>query len=541
MTNKFSRTEILLIAVAILVAATIRLIGNNQPFPSSDHAQLASVVTFFYPRNVQMLIPSATSSWNMLTNPHGILPSFIAITTMTVVGLLGIHISEFWWNFPFIVINVSSLVLAAIIVARVYTPRAGVLAAFLIAILPLHASLSRASGVNIPLVLDCQFVTVLAFFHYFEEPTPRSAKWASIALAVNLTVEVLFPILLAMVFAIGLIAVKPSKPMLAMRIHRVQKLMFDKRVMLLPFAIIFCNFLMLVGYVNGWFSYGGVAARLMEGSDRKLGIYFTDFWNNATYSVGNIAFPLLLLLALAGLPALFRFEKRAIPLMWALVYLLPFLLFTRPHVFEYFLLSTVPLSLNAAIVFLEWWKQANWKRWIAATALPLLATIFALRMLSMVFNIDVVPALGTGRATGSIASDQGLKTAGWWVRDHSQPDEVVFADSTFEEYQIWYYVRRSFIGVTDAETPDEAYLLLESDPRQPSYYLVPHDHVDLLTAYADPQPYLAVTVVNNNTPLLYIYSDTPQEPEILDVSEGNSRFDEQFGTWRAMFAIGTRK
>lgn len=540
----FTRYHILLIALAVVLGACIRLVDNNQPFYTSDHAQLASVVTFFYPRNLAMLVPSHTSSWNMLTNPHGVLPSVIGITSMTVVGLTGMHITEFWWNLPFVLINLLPIPLSAVLLARIGSRNAGVLAAFLLAILPLHASLSRASGLNIPVALDCHFATVLAFVTYYGDPTPRNARIASLALAVNLTVEVLFPILLTMVFAIGLLSVKTSKPLLFMRIHRVRALMFAPRVMLLPFAIICINFFMLIAYVNGWTSFGGLAARMLEGSDRQPGVYPGDFWNNASYAIGTIALPLLLALGATGLPALWRLEKRAVPLMWSVVYLLPFLVFTRPHVYEYFLFGLAPLTVHASLVLASWWEQARWQRWLARVTLPILAGLFVLRLVSMVFGVDVVPAVGTGQAPGGIFADQGLKAAAWWVREHSSPDDMVFADSAFEPYQIWYYTHRPFLAVTDAKQPDEAYLLLETEPNSPTWYLVVPENVPLLEQYADPLPFHVATVVedtDSSQPLVYMYSTTERAHEVVERTGANRQFDEQFGTWRAMFAIGTRQ
>jgi hypothetical protein len=538
--------HIALLALAILTGATLRLINNDQPFHTSDHAQLASVVTFFYPRNLEALIPSATSSWNLLTNPHGMLPSVIGITFSTLIGIAGMTITEFWWNLPFVLVNLLPIPLAAIIVARVANKRAGLLAAFLLAILPLHTSLSRASGLNIPVALDCHFVTVLAFLNYYQEPTRNHARWAGIALAINLTVEVLFPILFGMVFAIGVLLTNPTKPGILMRIQQTRKRMFDTRVMLLPLLVVFFNFAMLIAYVQGWISFGGLAARLAEGSDRQPGIYPGDFWDNATYAIGTIAFPLLLALGAAGLPALVRFEQRALPLLWSLVYLLPFLIFTRPHVYEYFLFGTAPLTLNAAIVIANWWEQGGLRRWLAAGIYPVLLVLFALRMVSMVFGIDVAPVVGTGQAPGAVLPDQGFKAAAWWVRNHTEPDDLVFADSAFEEYQVWYYMRRPFIAVTDAEYAGEAYEMLDNAERTPELYLVVPGNEDLLRQATDSMPHLQATVYadEQGQPLLHIYGHEEHEqqaPEMIQRQTANRIFDQQFGSWRVMFAIGTRQ
>lgn len=539
----FSPIQTGLIGVALLVGAALRLLWNNQPFPSSDHAEVAAIITFFYPRNLDMLHFTHTSSWNLLTAAHGMLQTMIALIGSSLIGFTGVHLNEFWWNFPFVLLNLLPIPLSALLVARLSRPGAGVAAAFLVAVLPIHASLSRASGLShLPLTFLCQLVTVLCFLRYFEEPTPRRARVASIALTINLMVEMLFPVLFVLVAGVGVLAVSVPRSGLALRIHRVRTLMLAPSVMLLPLGMLVFNLALLVAYGQGWISYGGIAARLMEGSDRQSGIYLSAFWNNASFVVGTLAFPLLLLVGCVGLPSLWRREKRAIPLLWAITYLVPFLVFTRPHVYEYFLYGTAPLALNAVLVAEQWWRGQGRGRWLAGAAYTVLLVLFSLRALSMVFGIDVVPAIGTGKAPGSTHPDQGLKAAAWWVRTHTDSSTIVFGDPTFEEYQLWYYLRHPFIGFTDAESPEAAYAQLQTSPRVPTVYLVVPGNELLLETSAQNHPHLVATVLVEQEPAVFIYRTEPQgQGETIDADAANQQFDDTFGDWRTMFAIGERK
>lgn len=506
---------------------------------------MAAVVTLFYPRNLDSLLPSPISSWNLLTNPHGLLPSFIGITTMTIVGWLGVHINEFWWNLPFVLLNLLPIFLAPILLARISTPQAGVMAAFLLAILPIHTALSRTCGISNALALNCHFITVLLFMRYFEDPTPRHARWASIALAINLTVEMLFPVLLVLVFCIGILTVQTSKPMLMMRIQRTRTLMFSPRVMLLPLAVITFNFILLIAYIAGWASYGGLAARLLEGSNRQPGVQLQDFWDNACFAMGNLAFPIMLCIGLFGLPTLWRLQKQAIPLLWAIVYLAPFIVFTREHVYAYYLFGAAPLTMHATMMLYTWWQKLGAKRIFSGIAVCLLVVLFFLRTLSITYGIDYAPIaslVGTGKSSGAVFPDQGLKAAAWWVRTHTDSDTLVFGDSTLEQYQLWYYLHRPSVGVTDAETPEDAYMLLEDVSKQPAMYLVEPEHVAYLEQYAQPMPTLLATVVVQHEEALLIYGYEEQVyPEVLEAQHANQRFDEDFGDWRSMFLVGTRK
>ena len=118
MTMLFSWPQLAVLGLALVTGALLRLVANDQPFPSSDHAEVAAIVSFFYPRSMQSFVPSASSTWNILTNPHGTLPLLLAFTSATLLGLAGIHLNEFWWNFPFVLAHLAGIVLAAIVVRR---------------------------------------------------------------------------------------------------------------------------------------------------------------------------------------------------------------------------------------------------------------------------------------------------------------------------------------------------------------------------------------------------------------------------------------
>jgi hypothetical protein len=65
----------------------------------------------------------------MLTNPHGVLSLLIAFTSSTLIGLLGVHLNEFWWNFPFVLVHLAGIALAAVVVRRLAGGWAGAIAA----------------------------------------------------------------------------------------------------------------------------------------------------------------------------------------------------------------------------------------------------------------------------------------------------------------------------------------------------------------------------------------------------------------------------
>ncbi|MFL5807733.1 MAG: hypothetical protein ACJ8CR_39140, partial [Roseiflexaceae bacterium] len=246
-TTLFSWPQLAVLGLALATGALLRLVANDQPFPSSDHAEVAAIVSFFYPRSIQSFVPSASSTWNILTNAHGILPLLLAFMSATLLGLAGIHLNEFWWNFPFVLAHLAGIALAAIVVRRIAGAWAGVIAALLIAIMPIHAVMSRASGVgNMPLTFECQLLTLLCTLRYCENPTPRRARQVGLALALNLLIELFFPLLFVLVLGAGMLAVETEPPAFLQRLRRARALLFQPRVMLLPLLVLCFNFALLI-------------------------------------------------------------------------------------------------------------------------------------------------------------------------------------------------------------------------------------------------------------------------------------------------------
>lgn len=534
-----ARWPVALVGLAVGCGALLRLAANDQPFASSDHAELAAIVAFFYPRDLHALGLSAGSTWNLVLNGHGVLPPLIGLAATTLFGLAGLHINEFWWNLPFALISLLSIPLAALLAGRLAGRAAGLIGAFLVALLPIHAALSRTSGVShIPLMFVCQLTTVICFVEYFQRPSPQRARRAAAALAVSLLVELFFPLLFIVVFGVGVLTVETDQPGLRARVARTRALLSQTRAMLLPLAVLCFNFALMLAYSAGLVGYGGLAARLLEGSDRNAGLYLGAFWSNAGFVVGAGALVILIALGLASAPALARLDARAAPLLWAIIYLAPFAAFTRPNVYGYLLLGVAPLAINAAITLGRWIERGRIWRGLAAVALALLIGLFALRSLSMIFGVELVGLAGGGQAQGAVTPDQGLKAAAWWVRSRTPPDALIFADAAYEPYQAAYYLHRPFLAVTDAQQPDEAYQLLDDAQRQPAYYLVLPGDEALLRAHARAMPRRLAVVMVDQRPALLIYGYAAGDPQQIDARAANRQFDEQFGAWRAMFAIG---
>ncbi|NTU83468.1 MAG: hypothetical protein HGA45_29545 [Chloroflexales bacterium] len=525
-----------LIGVALAVGALLRLLANDTPFASSDHAELAAIVTFFYPRGLGSLLGDSPVCWQMLTSVHGILPLALGMVSMTLGGLAGITITEWWWNLPFVAAGLATIMLGARFANELAGRRAGVIAALLLALLPIHAATVRASGLgHITLMGLCQLAALRAFMRYYDQPTPARARGASLALCAALLDELFFPVLLALLFAVGLLCMQPGTSLWA-RLVATRQRFTARAIMLAPLLIICANGMIMASYAAGYLPQGGTFSRLFQGSNRQPGIFLVSFWANGSMMVGAAGFALLIALGALGFPALLRLERRAAPLLWACAYLLPFMLFTRANLMGYLLMGSVGLALNAAIVLGALWERGRGARLLAGLLVPALVAALALRALGMIFGLG--PLTDGGIAQGGVFPDQGLKAAAWWVRASTPQQTLVFADSRFEPYQLWYYVRRPMIALTDAERPEDAYAALAASAKRPTLYLLPPEHEGLLFAYAGEHPDLLLSVTEHGRAVLAVYGNSQGgPPSQLEIAEGNRRFDQDLGSFRAMFSL----
>lgn len=526
------------IGIALVCGGALRLAWNDGPFPSSDHAELAAIVTYFYPRSLAAFTTDPPLTWSLLLSAHGALAPLIGLASMTLVGLAGIPITEWWWNLPFVVAGLVTIVLGARFAATLAGNAAGIIAAILLALLPIHAVLSRASGLShITLMGLCQLAAIWCFARYYEQPTPRRARVAGLVLSVALLVELFFPVLLALLFAVGVLCVREEAGFWR-RVTRARRLFFAPAVMIGPLLVIAVTAMVMVAYAARLIAQGGIISRLFQGSDRRVGVYFEAFWINGAFVAGTAGFGLLLALAALGIPALLRLERRAVPLLWAATYLLPLLLLTRANVYGYFLMGALALTLNAAIVLSALWRRAPYMRAAASAITLMLVVALALRCGAIIYGFSFGGLIGEGVAQGGIFPDQGLKTASWWVRSTTSADTRVFVAGMFEPYQIWYYVRRPAIAVTDAVDAEESYRALAGQAVAPALYIVPPEQEALLFSYVPERPRLALIVTNRGRPILHVYGATDGAAPIqLEAIDGNQRFDREFGRFGAMFSF----
>lgn len=533
----------LLAALAVLaVAAPLRLVNIGGPFATGDMAEVAAVVSFFYPRGPQSLDPgSPFAVWQLLQNPHGLAPVLIALPWVTLLGALGVQLNEFWWNLPFALLGLLILPAGYRLGEQLGGRRAGFLCAVMLAALPVHASLSRASGggSHIAIALVAQLWAVSESLRFFEDPTERHMRRASLAIVLAVLTDVLLPALFFMLLAVALFSRSEEAGGFFARLRRGRALLFGGKLIVWPLVALAWPVGLLLAQAAGLVSYGGLLARLFSGSNREPGIRVGEFAQNAGLNAGPLVVVILLVCALLTLPALLRLERHGFLLVWAGMYLAPFVLFSRPYVFDFYIQGITPLVINAALIAAGLMGRPDrWRRLAGGALAAALFVLLLLRSVSMIFGAPLGPLVGTGPAAGAVLPDQGLKAAAWWVRANAPPDALVFADAPYEPYQLAYYLRRPFLAQTDAASSEAVFAMLRESDRRPNYYLVLPGNERLLRAYGGEAPQLAATVLVDGRPALLVFAEGGGgPPEQVDAAEANARFDRDYGGWREMFGL----
>lgn len=524
--------------VILLIGGGLRLVEIGRPFPSSDHAEVAAIVTFFYPRDLAALSPwSERSTWKLLVNPHGIAPVALALPWVSALRLLGVPINEFWWNLLFALLGLCIIPLGYRLGVQLGGREAGWLCALFLAVLPVHASLSRGSGVaHIPLALLAQLWAVTAAQRYFENPTAQHMRRASLAIVLAVLTDLLLLPLFFLLLAVGLFSVRVApattswRAVLGARLREARRLLFGTRLIVWPLVALAWPVGLLLLRAAQVIDNGGLLERLFVGSNRQAGVWGIDFVVNMAESVGPLALTALVVLTVAAIPGLLRFERRGFLLVWAGLYLGPFVLFSRPYVFEYYLLGSAPLVINAALVLTDGLRSTAAPHRVGASLVAaLLVALLLVRAVTMISGVGLGPLTGTRQAGGAVFADPGIKAAAWWVRANAPADALVFADAPFEPYQLAYYLRQPFLARTDA-TSEQVFHLLKEAPRRPDYYLVAPGNEALLRTYATDNPQLAATVLVDGRPALLIYDHGTGTAQTITVNEGNTAFDREFGT-----------
>ncbi len=196
---------------ALALALRLYRLRVGETINSSDEMTFIypalSFLAAFEPFSVDELLFQTAK---LLTFQYGFPVPLVSLGGLAVCALLGLTINEFSLLFPFALIGSLSCVAAYFLALKVHSRTAGILAGFLMAVLPWQITTSRVTGINGGVAAFLTLAALGALWGYFE--TGRSF-WASLCLAAYLGVENQFYLIAPAVVLMSYLSVQePPEP-----------------------------------------------------------------------------------------------------------------------------------------------------------------------------------------------------------------------------------------------------------------------------------------------------------------------------------------
>lgn len=542
------RLIVLSLGSILLLGALMRLIQlGSVPFQHWDDVFTARAVITYYPKSLAAFRLSAGDAADA-ANPlafiksiHGCLTLAVGFIWMHLVALLGRPLTEFWWHLPFALIGCSLPYTSYRIGQRIVNQRAGLAAALLSSLLPIHVAFSRISGEgHFILATMLQQLCILAWMAYLEQPTAKKAWSVGVVLALDILTDFFFPGLLASLVFIGSISARSSSAPVRSTLRRLLQWRIS--------ALIALPLLLQIGLAGYTWRTGravgmlGRAITQFRSGESTVGSLNALKNGESLLAGSNIVFVLILLVAIAVYSARFaRLERRlAIPLFHAVVYLVPLILIQRERLIGHYIPVLASLVVFVGCVYgcLRRPRQAV----IASITLGGLALSLGLTALSMVYRVPSIAFLEAAPEHGAVGTDYGTKAAAWWIRQHTPRDALVFGDVFAQQgtANVGYYYRRPSVGLAIPFPDQSASVRLALDSAETLDFLVIGvDSVSFFPpSFLDAWEIQAIVTVNQ-APSLYIYGPPDagiagETPERLEAAVLNERFDQTYLTYPAI-------
>ncbi len=375
-----------------------------------------------------------------------------------VKALDALHIPISEASLPFPLALIGALISLAVfrLGCELRGTAAGMLAALLIAIIPLMVMQSRSiGGFHQPASSLLFLASALALIRYLREPTSRRCElWAGLALALYVCSDLQFPIGLVVLGA--LLVIWPRHPDYQGwqglgRLILKPRLLVPPLVLFFPYIIIYM-YACRLGYPDQTY----LGTMLVE-HPADWGLHIVGFLADLRY---NIGLPLLVSLILIPPVVVAGWADHRLKWLslWAGLTALPFLVavsreVTVSHYYHEHLI--VALTLLTVIAL-----GAVRRRWLAATLAAVVVCGTLATSLGGVLKVEPLTVFWPypGTTYGGIAPNYGMKTVGYWVREHLEPEHRIFVENS-PPVAYWYLGRPTITGGYGHDEPYRRALL----------------------------------------------------------------------------------
>jgi hypothetical protein len=511
-------------AMGIAVAAfALRLVRRSPVWGGSDAGELPQVIE----RLVCQPGSVAADLRKLVLYRLGGVESVLVYLQMSAMSLLRLRVSEFHWELAALLVGTANVYLGFLVARELAGPKAGLLAASLLAVCPLNIIQSRHLGAPWMYEQFCQF-----FLTYLLLRLPKGPM-AGGRLAFHGTLAVYFwtgnqmpgivPVLVYGMIAAALERA-PGERALAF-LGRC----YGGRFLLIPAAS-----LAMLLYVTFELREGHLAHALFD-KRHETGFY-VDHWFDDMFSdlgPGVTWFGIAaLVIATASVPRFF--SKTRLPVVLFLAYASPFWFVIPPGTtltrgYITYGIGALLLVLAIALFLAE-------SRPVARIAFPAIAVLMlVVNSGQSAFHLYSEKLLSVKGFQGSYTPNNGVKTAALWVRKRPRTNGRVFSDASggtgLEPPLMGIYFGRPHFSLYDAVPATLPYDRFKGQADEMDYLVILPGNRRLATQYFGDafQEALRVTEQGRGELLVvYARAGTVGSSTSIDVADGDREFDSRY-------------
>lgn len=462
------------------------------------------------------------------------------VFTWVILGhdLLRLPINEDFWFFPFIFMGVLSILLIFLIIKKIANVETAFLASIFMIILPIHIALSRfISQLIVAVFLNALFV--LFYFYYFETKKIKYLLLSSFVFSLYIVSHNEFMGILPFILFLPLCYSRGKKEYF----ENISKSIMDWRFFLLPLITLT---LLLIIHLSVVMKTGIVCYDLIghtfSGGKTQLGFFFFDTVPLIIANVGIVLSILAILSIPLGVSDIINIKKEGSIFMIAISYILPFIILIPSDVTGVWghishgliwLVVYIALILPRAYKLLE--KELHLIKCVGFILLCVIILFTLSDTFSYVYKekliFDDYLNLKDIMKNGVYKPDSGAKAAGYWIRTYTPSESMVFSDATggggIEPPIGEYYFNRKIIGKNDAKLNDSLKIFEENEEKIGILVVRPENEV-LFLNHTKFKFYKVLELLDENKPVLFIYSKNKSELEVKNIKEYNSLFDKKY-------------
>ncbi len=477
---------------------------------------------------------------------------FLSTLNSAVLSIIGISLTEFTITFPYIIIGSGTVILVYLIGKEIKGKLFGIVAAILLALFPAHIIISRAIAGN---VVAGQFFFFLALFLFIKYLKTKKKGYKIVYYGVVayylITENQAIAIIPILIFA-SFIYTQEKK--ILYRIKESLKQLFSWEGFLLAFLIILPTllsgiYLFLKGL--GKQSY----LNLPHSKIIIFDIYFYDVLKSIYSSAGPALFFLLLMSFFYYLFMIIlrNQKKESLIFMFSFfVYSVPWFFFVRPYITNppyngYHLPIITSLIFLAAYFVEDIIRCGKTIRRGCVKFLYITMVIIAFLFISIHTSFVIFSEITMNErffdissiTSGTQGKNNGIKTIGYYLRENSDADALIFADA--ELFVAQYYFGKEDIIAGLYLNPQKALQLFSEKLKT--------QHIDYVFINAENNPLFVDTLYNNNfSPVVYavkdgkiksiLYANKRLEKDsiqVFDIETYDKLFNKKYGNIRGLF------